>query len=176
VKRLLCLVLVLVGCGLGCGLGCGKAAPAVSDCTPGKEKDCRPPMATPVLGGKALTDADLGGKVVMVNFWATWCAPCAGELPGLDAVYRKHQGDGYVAYGVLVADKATDDEVLKFAADHKVSYPIIRGTPEFEQPFGLGDGLPATYLYDRHGRLRAHWEGAVKEKALEDKVSALLAE
>jgi len=65
----------------------------------------------------------------MINFWATWCGPCASELPSLDKVYQRHKDQGYVSVGIVTADRATDEKVQSFAASHGVSYPLVVQEP-----------------------------------------------
>jgi thiol-disulfide isomerase/thioredoxin len=142
-------------------------------CSAAGEVDCRPPFKVTSIEGKPIGD-DLEGRIVLVNFWATWCGPCERELPALEAVYRRHKADGFVVLGVVTADRADDVSVVNFAGMRGVDYPLVRTNPELESKFGLGDALPTTLLYDRTGRLRARWNGALHEDELEDKVRDIL--
>jgi len=138
------------------------------------EDSCRPAVAAKSLQGAKVDDDGLRGKVVLVNFWATWCAPCAKELPAIQRVYERHKDRGLVVLGLISADPATDDEIVKFASGYGLSFPVVRASEQQETAFGLGSVLPTTFLYDRAGRLRRHWDGAIKEDALEDEVKVLL--
>lgn len=144
-------------------------------CSTAGEVDCRPPMAVPSLDGSQLTDETLGGKIVLVNFWATWCKPCARELPDLEAVYKRHAEQGLVIVGLVSGDQAADDEVFNFAAARGVTYPLARSTPDLEQRFGMGSVLPMSLLYDRSGKLAQRWNGSITDEILEKKVQELLA-
>jgi thiol-disulfide isomerase/thioredoxin len=126
------------------------------------------------MDGKAVAEDAFRGKVVLVNFWATWCAPCIKELPAIQKVYSRNKDRGFEVVGMISADEATDQEIRKFATGYGVSYPLVRSSDTVETSFGVGSVLPTTFLYDRTGRLRRHWDGAIREQALEDEVKVLL--
>ncbi len=154
--------------------GCTHERQARADCA--GATDCRPPFAATTLDGTPLGDEALMGKVVLVNFWATWCAPCQRELPALQAVYSRHQPEGFVILGVVTGDGAPDEKVRGFAAARQVAYPLLRGGPDLERRFGMGDALPTSYLYDRRGHLVRRWAGDIAERELEGLVERTLAE
>jgi thiol-disulfide isomerase/thioredoxin len=160
-------------------LGDSACRSAQADCsTPGEGnavKDCRPPLAgLNLVDGLAVGDETLRGKVVLVNFWASWCPPCLKEIPALDAVYRKHQPQGFTVVGVLTGDKADDVTARGFLDERGASYPVVRGTRDLETRFSLGTALPMSFLYDRNGRLVRTWRGELTEDALEAEVKRLL--
>ncbi|HKA90256.1 MAG TPA: TlpA disulfide reductase family protein [Haliangiales bacterium] len=138
------------------------------------EDRCRPPVAGHGVDGKPVADDAFQGKVVLVNFWATWCAPCIKELPALQKVYARNKDRGFQVVGLVSADEASDEEIRLFANRFGVSYPVVRASEQLESSFGLGGVLPTTFLYDRTGRLRRHWDGAIREEALEDEIRVLL--
>jgi thiol-disulfide isomerase/thioredoxin len=154
--------------------GCTHERQARADCT--GPNDCRPPFAATALDGQALGDEAVMGKVVLVNFWATWCAPCARELPALQSVYARHQPDGFTVLGVVTGDATPDERVRGFAAARHVGYPLLRASADLERRFGMGDALPTSYLYDRRGHLVRRWEGDISEPKLEELVQRTLAE
>ncbi len=138
--------------------------------------DCRPPLRVKSLeGSPAVTEESLAGKIVLLNFWATWCAPCAQELPDLDAVYRRHAEHGFVTVGLVSSDRSSDDDIYNFASARGVTFPLARSTPELESHWGLGSILPVSLLFDRGGNLRMRWNGSVTEAQLEAKVQEILA-
>ncbi|MGE3843280.1 MAG: TlpA family protein disulfide reductase [Vicinamibacterales bacterium] len=114
----------------------------------------RDPVPTPsltlkTLDGRTLRTEDLRGKVVLVNFWATWCPPCRAEIPDLVALqerYREH----LVIVGIS-QDEGPTDGVSKFVAEHKVNYPIVMTTPDVEKAFPGVTGLPTTFVLDTDG-------------------------
>ena len=111
-----------------------------------------------------------------MNFWATWCGPCKKELPALQAVYDRHKGEGFTILGFVTGDHATDSTILAFAAQRNVAYPLVRGEADLERRFGLGDAVPTSMLYDRHGRLVKRWLGDIDEDALDELVKRTLAQ
>lgn len=125
------------------GLGDLGAAPAVT-------------MRT--LDGSELALADLKGKVVVVDFWATWCAPCVDEIPGYVALQKEH-GEKLVIIGVSV-DRRGAEHVRQFAAKHGMNYPIVMGDEQLAEAFGGFQAIPTTFLIDREGRIRHRKVGA----------------
>jgi thiol-disulfide isomerase/thioredoxin len=103
------------------------------------------------LDGMTLSSADWRGKVVMVNFWATWCLPCRAEIPELVALQDKYR-DQLVIVGIS-EDDIPPDLVRKFALDQKMNYPIAMTTPELEKVFPGVVSLPTTFILDREGRM-----------------------
>jgi thiol-disulfide isomerase/thioredoxin len=116
----------------------------------------RDPKPAPVftatdLDGRQISMASLRGKVVIVNFWATWCGPCRAEIPDLVALQEKYK-DTLQVIGVS-EDEAGVDVVKRFAAEHHVNYPIVMMTPELEKLFpGIG-ALPTSFIVDRESRV-----------------------
>jgi len=130
----------------------------------------------PIGGGEMLTDDTLARKIVLVNFWATWCGPCRAEMPALQAVYRRHADSGILVLGLLSGDQATDREVGSVASARGVTYPLVRATRELEQRYGGSPSLlPTSLLLDRAGRVIHRWNGAITEVQLEEKVREAIA-
>jgi thiol-disulfide isomerase/thioredoxin len=150
-----------------------KESTAHADCR-SPDEQCRPPVTGALLDGSKLTDDMFKGKIVLVNFWATWCGPCRQELPALTTVYNRHYADGFTILGIVSSDRASDDQVQAFASKAQVIYPIMRSTYELESKFGMAGALPTSFLYDRTGHLRASWRGGIDESALEDQIKSLL--
>jgi thiol-disulfide isomerase/thioredoxin len=129
------------------------------------------------LDGRAFDLSALQGKVVVVNFWATWCPPCREEMPALDAFYRRYHGQGLEMIG-LSTDRPHDrSDVTKVMQSY--SYPAAMLEDAKVNDFGPLDVLPVTFVVDRSGVIRAKLtpdQTPVTEKSLSDVVLALLAE
>ena len=104
------------------------------------------------LGGKEWKLSRLRGKVVLVNFWATWCPPCRKEIPDLDALYARFRDRGFVILGISDEDRS---KVAPFAQEHDVKYPILLDPGgDVSKLFGA-EGIPKSFVYDRKGKLVA---------------------
>ena len=122
------------------------------------------------LAGQDVSLAALKGKVVVVDFWATWCGPCLTEIPGYIALQKKYGAAGLVIIGVSL-DQAGPRVVKKFVQDNGVNYTVVMGDTEAIDAF-QGDQageilLPTTYLIDRTGRIVHQKKGAMDHAAYE---------
>src|SRR6185436_6735666 len=114
-----------------------------------KDRPAAPDFTLVNPAGKKFSLKDYRGKVVFLNFWATWCGPCREEMPAMDKLYREFKGKGLEIVAVNVKDKRED--ALKFVKELKISYPIGMD-PEGEIGLLYGAwGMPSTYLIDRQG-------------------------
>jgi len=138
-----------------------------------------PPLAPPLpitdLEGRPRSLDDFSGKVVLVNFWATWCVPCQYELPELQRLYGRLKDDGLVVLAVNMDDPSELDDPSDWFAERGLSLPLYRHTPAAERSYRL-ISLPLLALIDRDGRLRLRRSGYVAgaEDELERQVRALL--
>jgi thiol-disulfide isomerase/thioredoxin len=132
-------------------------------------------LALKDLTGAQQTLAGLKGRVVVLNFWATWCEPCKKEMPDLAAI----QND-YAALGVQVVGAAGDEasesaKVLSFIREYKVNFPVwIGATTEDMKRFGLGEVLPATVIVDKEGKIVWREIGIIKPDVLRKELDKLL--
>src|SRR5262249_13134660 len=94
-----------------------------------KTEDCLPEVRYVDTTGKAFTPESLAGKVVVVNFWATWCHPCQKEIPDLSKLYEKYKDKGVIVLGVM-SDNPADNDLLNFQSDYEMTYPVIRGNSD----------------------------------------------
>jgi peroxiredoxin len=102
------------------------------------------------LSGKAWTLQRLGGKVVLVNFWATWCPPCRKEMPDLEALYNRFQEQGFV---VLAISDEDPGKVKGFVTERNVTYPILLDPGRKVNELFDVQGIPKSFVYDREGKL-----------------------
>jgi len=116
-------------------------------------RDPKPAPAFTVrdLEGREIAPASLRGKVVIVNFWATWCGPCRAEIPDLVALQEKYK-DTLQVIGIS-EDEAGVDVVKRFAAEHKINYPVAMTTPEIEKMYPGISALPTSFIIDRESRV-----------------------
>ncbi len=103
------------------------------------------------LNGREIAPASLRGKVVIVNFWATWCGPCRAEIPDLVALQEKYK-DTLQVIGIS-EDEAGVDVVRRFAAEHRINYPVAMTTPEIEKLYPGISALPTSFILDREQRV-----------------------
>jgi peroxiredoxin len=116
------------------------------------QKREHPEFSLKDLSGKRWTFAELRGKVVLVNFWATWCPPCRKEMPDLETLYGRFGAKGLVVLGI--SDEESD-KVDPFIREHKVSFPVLLDPDRKVNDLFVVDGIPKSFVYDRQGKLVA---------------------
>lgn len=127
------------------------------------------------IAGKPVTAADFKGKVVVVDFWATWCPPCREEVPGYVELQNKYGKDGLMIVGVSL-DQAGPEVVKAFAAKYGVNYPMVMGDEAVVTAFGGIEALPTTFLIDAQGQIRDRKVGMESKEDYEKKIVAVLGE
>ena len=125
------------------------------------------------IQGKPLRLEDYRGKVVLVNFWATWCVPCRTEIPDLIKWQRDYRSRGLQVVGIAYPPE-TLAEVRRFAREKKVNYPLALGTKETKLLFTQSETLPMTVVIDSEGYVRDVIEGIVFPDEFDQKIKALL--
>ncbi len=125
--------------------------------------------------GRDVASDQLKGKVVVLDFWATWCGPCRMEIPGYVAMQKKYAADGLVIVGVSV-DQGGPDVVKPFAAKYGINYQLVMGDEAIDKLFGGIEAIPTTFLIDRDGQIRDRKVGAEESESYEKKVASVLAE
>jgi peroxiredoxin len=112
-----------------------------------------PPFVLKQADGSTVSLASHKGKVVLLNFWATWCAPCRVEMPWFEEFSKRYGEQGLVVLGISLDDSGWKT-VQPVVSKLKVSYPIVLGDGKVMKSYGMGDLLPATFLIDRSGKVR----------------------
>jgi cytochrome c biogenesis protein CcmG/thiol:disulfide interchange protein DsbE len=126
------------------------------------------------LSGRALRLSDHRGKVIVLDFWATWCEPCKEEIPHFVEMQNRYAAQGLQVIGISMDDE--DKPVRDFQQKYKMNYPVARGTPELAGQYGGILGLPITFVIDRTGHIAARHIGAVNVSAIDAEVQKLLAQ
>lgn len=135
--------------------------------------NCLPPIELVDESGTVWTPESLAGKVVVINFWATWCRPCQSEVPDLARVNRKYKDQDVVILG-LMTDRPADSQLRAFKDRYGLNYPVIRVSPEVSEAFGHPKALPTNFVYNRTGHLVFDSPGAITAGALEREIKGLL--
>ena len=163
---------LLAGLLLGvCFAASGERAVSVAESLVGKKA---PEITRKDLNGRNLNLASFRGKVVLLDFWATWCAPCQVEMPAFSQWQRQYGPQGLQVIGISM----DDDPALarKLCTKLKLNYPVAMGDEKLGELYGGVLGLPLTYLIDRNGRVRAKFQGETDLKTLQKQLEVLLAE
>jgi peroxiredoxin len=137
-----------------------------------REVDCLPEFEATTLDGKVIRTADLRGKAVLINHWATWCKPCVKELPALESMYRQLKDQDFVVLGIA-DDTAPDAYLRSFAEEKGVSFPLIKNQGALERAFGRPALIPTSTLYGPDGHVKQVWTGIVTEDDLHDALGRL---
>ena len=165
---------LLLGCFLeGCTSGptTVKAASVKSD----KDRHSAPDFALKDADGKTVHLSDYKGKVVLLDFWATWCGPCRIEIPWFTDMQRQKKDRGFAVLGVAMDDNGWED-VKPFLAQMKVNYRVVIGDDATSQAYGGVEDLPTTFLIDKQGKIAAIHIGLAGRKEFEDGIDELLRE
>jgi len=147
-----------------------------SACAKG-EDDCLPDVKYVDTTGKAYTVGDLAGKVVVVNFWATWCHPCQEEIPSLSRVYAKYK-DRVVVFLGIMADQnpPSDDQLKQFESEYSLTYPVVRVNSDILTSFNYPDALPTTFVFNKSGKQVYKQLGGIDEDQLSELLDQYVAE
>jgi thiol-disulfide isomerase/thioredoxin len=133
-----------------------------------------PDFSVKDLRGREISTNDLHGKVVLIDFWATWCQPCKKEMPGYQMLVDKYGSRGFVVIGFKFDTMADTEDPLVFARRIGVHYPLAVAPDELKQRFGGIEGLPTTMVYDRNGILRKKVIGFEYTNVIEAEIRPLL--
>ena len=132
-----------------------------------------PHFAVQDLRGNTLRLEDLKGKVVLLNFFATWCGPCRGEIGDLVQLYEKFRDKGLEVVGVSL-DMEGATVLAPFVKHYKITYPVVIGTRKMVVDYGGISGIPTSFIIDRDGMIAEHFIGLRPGQVLEASVVKLL--
>jgi thiol-disulfide isomerase/thioredoxin len=147
---LVCLVSVVLG---GCQHSTSPPE-TVKQVPAGEIGSTLPDFSVKDLQESPLSSSDLRGKVILIDFWATWCQPCKKEMPGYQKLADEYGSRGFEVIGFKFDVMPDVQDPIQFAKDIGVHYPLAVATDELKKKFGGIEGLPTTMLYDRGGKLR----------------------
>lgn len=162
IRRLLLLSLLAAG-SVAAGVSCTSKT-AEASCSTAKE--CLPDVAYEGLSKEVIPRSTLQGKVVVVNFWATWCGPCKKEIPAFNAIYEQYKDRGVTMIGVLYDNQVDDAGLLNFMSDYVMSYPVVRANQPVLEAYEYPRALPTTFVYNPVGKLVTQHVGPMSEDDL----------
>jgi peroxiredoxin len=136
------------------------------------ENPLAPDFTLQNLTGHPLTLSSYRGKVVLLDFWATWCGPCREEIPRFVELQNQYGGRGLQILGVSMDD--SPDPVRDFYQNFKMNYPVVMGTAKTGEMYGGVLGLPIAFVIDQHGRIRAKHIGETPISTFEGEITKLL--
>jgi len=132
-----------------------------------------PAFALPDLEGKTVRTSDLKGKVVLLNFWATWCPPCKDEIPDFVRLQSKYRDKGLAIVG-LSLDHGGAQDVRPFADEYDVNYTMLIANAETAEAYGGIQAVPTTFVLDRDGIIVKRILGRLSAEAFEEAIRPLL--
>jgi cytochrome c biogenesis protein CcmG/thiol:disulfide interchange protein DsbE len=148
------------------------AAPA--DAKKGAQaKKTAPNFTLKDIDGRPVKLSDFRGKIVLLNFWATWCGPCKVEIPWFIEFEQKYKDRGLVVIGVSM-DEEGWSVVKPYVADRRINYRIVVGTEKVGQAYGGVESLPTSFIIDKEGRIVSTHVGLVSKSDYEDEIVQLL--
>jgi peroxiredoxin len=153
--------------------GGDSASPAFCD---GKKKPANLAFTLKDMHGKDVRLSDYKGKVILLNFWATWCGPCKYEIPAFVELQTKYKDQGFVVLGVSTDDPP--DKLRAFAQQYKMNYPVLQGrdrTDLVDDAFGPMWGIPVSFFIARNGTICKRHMGLATKEQLDKEIKALLA-
>jgi peroxiredoxin len=163
-------MLVLGGCSSSKSVKAAGSAPTKAE----KERKSAPEFELKDADGKTVRLSDYKGKVVLLDFWATWCGPCKMEIPWFIEFERKYKDKGFAVVGISM-DEEGWQAVKPFVSELAINYRILQGNDSIAQLYGGVDALPTTFLIDRDGKIVETHAGLTGRDDFEDGIKKLVA-
>jgi thiol-disulfide isomerase/thioredoxin len=132
-----------------------------------------PDFTFKTVDGKDIQLSKMKGKVVLINFWATWCGPCRAEIPGFLEIYEKYKGKGLEIVGISL-DEEGWRVVTPFVQRFKINYPVVIGDGKVARAYGNIEAIPASFFVDKKGNIVERHIGYLSKENLEKKIKPLL--
>ena len=123
--------------------------------------------------GKVVKLSDFKGKVIILDFWATWCPPCKMEIPNFVKLQKKYKKKGLQIIGISL-DRGGARVVKPFAKEYKMNYPVLLGNMEVVRKYGPIQGIPTTFIIDKHGNIVEKFIGFREKEIFESYIRKLL--
>lgn len=159
---------------LGLMAGCSRPSKQpTSELKPESQRKPAPNFSLKDADGKPVNLSDFRGKVVLVNFWATWCGPCEAEIPWFVEFEKQYKDRGFAVIGVSMDDDGWKS-VRPYVASHKINYHIVSGSEVVSQQFGDINALPTSFVLDREGRIASSHEGLIDKADYQNEIVKLL--
>jgi thiol-disulfide isomerase/thioredoxin len=144
---------------------------------PKETRETAPKLVLRDLEGQKRQLSQLGGQTVVVNFWATWCAPCRAEMPEFARVHSAYRDRGVEFIGAANERRSERDKIREFVRHLEIEFPIwLEASLDHLEGFGVGPGLPATVIVDPQGRIAARIKGPMDAAQLRDLLDRILLE
>jgi len=138
-----------------------------------QDEGVAPDFKLPNGSGGTVQLSKLRGKIVAVNFWATWCGPCRAEIPGMIDVYEKYKGKGFEIVGISV-DRDGWSVINPFVRKMKITYPVVLGGGDVTDAYGGIDAIPTTFFVDRKGHVLMRHVGYMSKDEFEQTIKSFL--
>ena len=143
--------------------GCSRSRDGEANIRPEASRKQAPGFALKDASGATVSLADYKGKVVLVNFWATWCGPCEVEIPWFVDFEQRFKDRDFTVLGISMDDDGWKS-VRPYVVSHKINYPVMIGSEVVSQQFGDIESLPTSFLVDRQGRIAAVHVGLIDKR------------